>query len=398
MKLLRGLFEKRSRLVAGLMSGTSLDGVDAALVRIEGSGPGLHLEPLGFTTVPYPDDLRDLILANSTPESSSVLDISQLGVRIAREYERAVRRVAEQAGQPVSAIDLVGAHGQTIHHVPEPVPCAGEPVASTLQVGDPSALATMLRIPVVGGFRAADVALGGQGAPLVPYFDYVCFRDERETRGLLNIGGIANITIIPRGATRDDVFAFDTGPGNMVLDTLAHLLFAEPYDAGGRRAAQGRFDQAVMASLLEDDYFMRPPPRSTGREYFGVAYAERLVTRCREAMRNPTGEDVLATGTMLTVLSIYQAYARFVRERHPLDVLIASGGGVRNECLMRRLKSTFAPIRVCSVAHYGIDPDAKEALCFAVLAHEAVDGVPTGLPSVTGASRAAILGGIHVPT
>ncbi len=397
MRRLQGLWDKPARVVVGLMSGTSLDGVDAVAARMEGSGTDLSLEVLSFVSTPYPDDLRDLLLGVSAPEGSSVLEISQLNVRLAHVYADAVREAARGARLPLGGVDLVGSHGQTIHHVPEPMDCAGLAVTSTLQIGDPSALANLLDLPVVGDFRIADMALGGQGAPLVPYFDYVYFRDDVETRGLLNIGGIANVTVIPAGGGPDDVYAFDTGPGNMVIDSLSRILFDEPYDEAGRHATDGTFDEGMMADLLEDPYFTQEPPKSTGREYFGAAYAERIVTRCREALGNPQPEDVMATGAMLTVLSIYQAYARFIRKRSELDALIVSGGGRHNAFLMDRLKNTFAPIPVKTVDEFGLDADAKEALCFAVLAHEAVNGVPTNMPSVTGASDRTILGKLCVP-
>ena len=397
MRRLQRLGDKTTRVVVGLMSGTSLDGVDAVVARIEGTGDSIELETLSFVSESYSDELRELILRNSASEESSVLELSQINVRLAHLYADAVRRAARKARLSLEDIDLIGSHGQTVHHVPDPMYCAGLDVTSTLQIGDPSVLANLLDIPVVGDFRVADMALAGQGAPLVPYFDYVFFRDEDETRGLLNIGGIANVTVIPAGGGPDHVFAFDTGPGNMVIDSLARILFDEPFDEAGHHAFDGTFDDGMMAELLEDPYFTQEPPKSTGREYFGRPYAERLVTRCREAMGNPKPEDVMATGAMLTVLSIYQAYARFIRERSELDALIVSGGGMHNEYLMDRLENTFAPIPVKTVEDYGLDADAKEALCFAVLAHEAVNGTPTNLPSVTGASKPTILGKICVP-
>ncbi len=397
MQRLRQLQDKESRIVVGLMSGTSLDGVDAVLARLTGSGEEIAFEILGFDHAPWPDALRQVILANSTLVHSTVFDISQLNVRLAHAYAESVERVAAAAGYAVSDLDLVGAHGQTLHHVPYPTDCGGRKIMSTLQVGDPSVLANLLRVPVAGDFRMADMALGGQGAPLVPYFDYVCFRCERETRGLLNLGGIANITILPAGAGRSDVFAFDTGPGNMVIDALATMLFDEPYDDEGRRAAKGRTDDAVLAALLEDAYFLQKPPKSTGREYFGAAFAEQLAERCRDAMDRPDSNDMLAAGTMLTVLSVYQAYARFVRKTHALDALIVSGGGARNRYLMDRLAHVFAPIPVRPIDTYGIPSEAKEALCFAVLAHEAVNEAKTNLPSVTGASRSTTLGKLCIP-
>ena len=379
------------------MSGTSLDGVDAVAARLAGSGRELSIETLSFVSQPYPSELRELLLQNSAEEGSSVLDLSQLNMRLAAQYVAAVDAAAGAAGLTRADVDLVGSHGQTVHHVPVPTDCAGIDTISTLQIGDPSAMANLLDVPVVGDFRVADMALGGQGAPLVPYFDYVYFRDEKETRGLLNIGGISNITVVPAGADAEDVYAFDTGPGNMVSDALTRLLFNEQYDDSGRYACKGTFHDGVMAELLEDRYFTQEPPKSTGREYFGMAYAERLVTRCREVMRNPSPEDVLATAAMLTVLSVYQAYARFIREKNELDVLIVSGGGMHNRFIMDRLKHTFGPIPVRTVEDYGLSSDAKEALCFAVLAHEAINGVPTSFPSVTGASRKTILGKICVP-
>lgn len=398
MRNLRQLIEKESRVVAGLMSGTSLDGVDAVIARLTGSGRSMQFEQLAFVSVPYPDKLRSLLLCNSAPEGSSVRDLSQLNVRLAQVYAEAVTKAAAEAGLQVADLDLVGSHGQTVHHVPDPSECAGADVISTLQIGDPSVLANLLDVPVVGDFRVADMALGGQGAPLVPYFDYVGFTDENETRGLLNIGGIANISVLPAGLeSPDGVFAFDTGPGNMLSDTLTKRYYRTPYDAGGAHAAAGRFDEAVLADLLSHPYFTHPPPKSTGRELFDDAFADRVATRVIEARQDAGADDVIATAAMLTVLSVYQAYARFIRDRHTLDVLIVSGGGMHNDFVMDRLAQTFAPIQVRTVDEYGVSSDAKEALCFAVLAHETINGVPTSLPSVTGARRATLLGKICVP-
>lgn len=387
------LAAKDTRLVAGLMSGTSLDGVDAVVARLAGSGRGLRIEPLAFVSAPYPDDLRALLLRNSTPETSSVYDLSQLNVRLAHVYAAAVREAMAEAGQPLDALDLVGSHGQTVHHVPEAADCAGVATTSTLQIGDPSVLANLLGVPVVGDFRVADMALGGQGAPLVPYFDYVSFADPDETRGLLNLGGIANLTVLPRGGAPNTVYAFDTGPANMIIDLLARRLFDHPYDADGALAASGRLDHALLDHLLTDPYFEQPPPKSTGRERFGHAFADRIILR--GSTLSPT--DLLATATMLTAASIHNAYTRFIEDNHPLDVLIASGGGRHNRFLMAALAERFAPIPVRPIDDYGVDPDAKEALCFAVLAHETLNGVPTNLPSVTGASRATVLGKICLP-
>jgi len=377
------------------MSGTSLDGVDAVLVHLAGSGPDLTMETEAFVHVPYPEALRDLIRQNTHEHSSSVQALTRLDVRIAEAYADAVERVLEGAGRDRGALDLVGAHGQTMCHLPEPADCAKKDVRATLQLGNSSTLATRLGVPVVGNFRAADLALGGQGAPLVPYFDYATFTDADEARGLLNLGGIANLTVLPAGGTPDEVRAFDTGPANMVIDALATRLFDAPYDPDGQHADAGTPDHDLLADLLEGDFFHREPPKSTGRDDFGADYVDRLLGAAQSRGLSP--EDTMATATLLTAASVYQAYARYVRPAQSIDVLIASGGGVHNDTLMRMLDDAFAPIPVHTASAYGVDADAKEALCFAVLAHETVNGVPTNLPSVTGASERTLLGSISVP-
>ena len=398
MDALLDLHHHSPRTVVGLMSGTSLDGVDAALVELEDSGPDLTMEPEAFVHVPYPGALRDLIRQNADPDSSSVQALTRLDARLAETYAEAVDRVLAEANTDRNALDLVGSHGQTVCHLPEPADCAGMRVRATLQLGNPSTLATRLNVPVVGDFRPADMALGGQGAPLVPYFDYVTFTDTDESRGLLNLGGIANLTVLPsrkQSGTPDDVRAFDTGPANMVIDALAERLFDAPYDRDGQHADAGAPDHDLLADLLELGYFRREPPKSTGREDFGPDFVDRLLGAAQS--RGLSLEDAMATATLLTAASVYQAYARYVRPDQSIDVLVASGGGVHNDTLMRMLHDAFAPIPVHIASDYGVDADAKEALCFAVLAHETVNGVSTNLPSVTGASDRALLGSISVP-
>lgn len=395
MDALLQLRDRSTRLVAGLMSGTSLDGVDAVLARISGRRAELAVDQEAFVHVAYPDALSTLLHRNSAAKTSSVEDLARLNVRLAEVYADAVDQVLANAGVAREQLDLVGSHGQTVQHLPDPASCAGRSVRATLQIGNPSTLATRLGVPVVGDFRSADVALGGQGAPLVPYFDYVTCTDADETRGLLNLGGIANLTVLPADGTPEDVRAFDTGPANMVIDALARRLYDAPFDKNGRHAAQGTPDHDLLADLLERDYFHREPPKSTGRETFGEDYVDNLLGAAQS--RGLDREDVLATGTLLTAASVYQAYARYIRSEHTLDVLIVSGGGVHNDALMTMIEEAFSPIPVRPASAYGLDVDAKEALCFAVLAHETVNGVPTSLPSVTGASRPAILGSISVP-
>ncbi|WP_103028442.1 anhydro-N-acetylmuramic acid kinase [Salinibacter altiplanensis] len=395
MDALLSLHRTSPRLVVGLMSGTSLDGVDAALVQLDGSGTPLTMEAEAFVHVPYAESLRALIRTTTVPDSSSIQDVARLDARIAEAYVEAVDRVLADGDAARADLDLVGAHGQTVCHCPEPTDCAGEDVRATLQLGNPSTLATRLDVPVVGNFRAADLALGGQGAPLVPYVDVVTFTDAEAPRGLLNLGGIANLTVLPTGGAPDEVRAFDTGPANMVIDALAARLFDASHDPDGRHAASGTPDHDLLADLLEGDYFRREPPKSTGRDDFGPEYVDRLLSAAQS--RGLSAEDTIATATLLTAASVYQAYAQYVRPEQSIGELIVSGGGVHNDTLWRMLEEAFTPIPVRSTADYGVDPDAKEALCFAVLAHETVNGVPTNLPSVTGASARTVLGSISVP-
>ena len=395
MDALVQLHHQSARRVVGLMSGTSLDGVDAVLAHLDGRGAALSIEQEAFIHQAYPAALRDLLERNSAPASSSVRDLTRLNVRLAHVYTDAVDAVLDAAGCSRADLDLVGSHGQTIQHCPDPTDCAGQDVRATLQLGCPSTLANRLEVPVVGDFRPADLALGGQGAPLVPYFDYVTCTADDEDRGLLNLGGIANLTVLPAGGAPTDVRAFDTGPANMVIDALATRLFDAPYDPDGQYAAAGEADHDLLADLLSGDFFHREPPKSTGREEFGAEYVDTLLGAAQSRGLSPN--DTMATATLLTAASVYQAYARYVRPEQSIDVLIASGGGVHNDTLMHMLKNAFSPIPVRPASAYDLDPDAKEALCFAVLAHETVNGTPTNLPSVTGASDATLLGSVSVP-
>lgn len=377
-----------TRLVAGVMSGTSLDGVDVCIVRLSGHQTQIRLSIVRSSSTPYGPELKRLLMNAATVHEVDLDELCRLNVRLAHEYAQAIRQTVNEANLSLNDIDLVGSHGQTVRHVPEGKDCAGLPVRSTLQIGDPSVLAQLLGKPVVGDFRQADMALGGQGAPLVPYLDYVLLSHPTENRACLNLGGIANLTILPAGQQRDEVYGFDTGPANIVIDALALDLFGQPYDNNGFLAAQGSVNNEILTTLLNDKYLQRPPPKSTGREYYGPAYVKQLASLSKDL----PSHDVISTATAFTAASIHKAYVDFVATRHPLDRLIVAGGGVHNSTLMRGLRARFDPIPVETTSQYGIDEDAKEALCFAVLAHETASGFPTGMPSVTGASRSAILG------
>ncbi|HYE96367.1 MAG TPA: anhydro-N-acetylmuramic acid kinase [Rubricoccaceae bacterium] len=389
------LLSRPERLVAGLISGTSLDGVDAGVVRLAGTGRGLRVETLAFVSVPYEDDLREALRACTEVSLSDVRLVSQLHVLLAHRFADVLEVALAKAGMNAEELDLIGSHGQTVHHVPDAEPVqglAGPAVRSTLQIGSGAVLAARLGVPVVSDFRLADMALGGQGAPLAPYLDDVLFAHATETRGLLNLGGIGNLSVLPVGGGPADTFAFDTGPSNVLLDALTQRLFRRPYDADGALAARGTPDESLIEKLLSDPYFAQPPPKSTGRELFNAAYVDRFVA---DGPADP--HDLLATAAELTARSVHDAYQRFVEPNHRLDRLIASGGGVHNAYLMRRLAERFAPVPVETTAAYGLDPDAKEAVLFAVLAHEWANGVRTGLPAVTGATRPAFQGTLALP-
>ena len=376
------------RVVAGLMSGTSLDGVDAAIVRVEGSGAGARIETLGFVSEPYDAELRDALAACVEATTSNVRLVSQLHARLGDRFADAVVHALDAAGLAIDALDLVGSHGQTVQHVPEAEEVAGVPTRSTLQIGCPAILAARLGAPVIADFRSGDLALGGQAAPLVPYLDGALFTAPDETRVLLNLGGIANLTVLPPGGPPRA--AFDTGPANMVLDALTLRLTGRPYDEAGALAAQGTVDDLLVDDVLDAPFFRAAPPKSTGREDFGAPFVEWLVGRGPSAPA-----DLLATAAAVTARSIARAVREWV-EPVP-DRVIASGGGVHNPTLLRMLADELAPIPVETTAAHGLDPDAKEAVLFALLAHEWANGVRTGLPAVTGATRAAFQGSLTLP-
>ena len=386
------------RCVVGVMSGTSLDGIDVAIAKLEGHGRNLQITHCYGTTYSFSEELQHSLRQSAGQESFSVGELSQLHVRLAHEYADAVIFTLEEGGGSITDIDLIGCHGQTIRHLPNPTRFAGRKISSTLQIGDSATLAQLLGVPVIGDFRLADMACGGQGAPLVPYFDYVVFTHDKEARGCLNLGGVANLTILPPNAQADQVTGFDTGPGNIIIDALCRHCLGVPYDEGGHVAISGTVDETFLAELLQSPYLSENPPKSTGRDYLHHTFLQQFL----DYSDWMSSEDMIATATAFTAASIWQAYARFVEPNCPLDCLIVSGGGVHNRAVMDFLKDYFAQsktgtVRIEPSGAYGVDADSKEALCFAVLAHETANGIPTSLPSVTGAERPAVLGKLSVP-
>ncbi len=393
MKQLVELFEKKSRLVIGLMSGTSVDGIDAAIAEIEGSGTGMKMRQIDFITVPFPEGFKELVIRNSLTGTSDVADIARLNFLIAQLYADAVRRLCNHAGVKTQDVDLIGSHGQTIHHLPRAERMFGKDVSATLQIGDPSVLAKLTGIATVGDFRVGDIALGGQGAPLVPYFDYILFRSNEKSRSLLNIGGISNITYLPKGCGTQDVLAFDTGPGNMIVDRLMKKMFNKDFDEGGAIAIAGTIQGDMIDWLMTDTFVRMAPPKSTGRERYG----DPFVTSLLEKYGGRRIEDIIATVSEFTAVSVYTNYLLFLKTKGGIDELFVSGGGAHNRYILDSLRNHFGGISVAAAEDIGISSDAKEALCFAVLANELISGNPANLPSVTGASKETLLGKICLP-
>ncbi len=387
--------------VAGIMSGTSADGIDVALVKIgprkTKRGSTLKLDLLAHRAFPFPKALRPAILAamagqNDAP-SVSTAELARLNWRLGIAYAEAVRATVEATKiRPA----LIGCHGQTIYHQGSPAPWAGRRFACTWQLGEPALIAAALGIPVVSNFRPADMAVGGQGAPLVPLLDYVLFTHPTRARVLQNIGGIGNLTVIPAGAAQEKVIAFDTGPGNMIIDALSQRLFSQPYDRNGKIAAQGKSLEPVLRTALKEKFFRKSPPKSAGREQFGATYAARFLAICRQHSKRP--EDAIATATALTAESIARVVQRWVpplTQSATIDFIV-SGGGARNATLLAMLRNRLEPLG-CSVTTTdatGLPAQAKEAAAFALLAYQTWHHRPGNIPSATGASRPTILGHI----
>lgn len=391
-------------LVAGVMSGTSADGVDVAICRVSPgtrTGGFPRVKVLAHRAFPYTGALRTAVLAAMDGRQTSTAELSRLSWRLGEVYARAVVDTVQRSGlQP----QLIALHGQTVYHQAAAMPYLDAPVRCTWQIGEPSLLAEQIRLPVVSDFRTADMAAGGQGAPLVPMLDLCLFRHATKNRILLNLGGIANLTALPAGSGRDDVLAFDTGPANMVLDGCMERLTGKAYDCGGRVAGRGAVLEPVLREMLRHPFLEAAPPKSCGREQFGADFADRFLDRC--AAEGARTADVLATATAFTAETIFDAYRRFVwphlGQRAPLaqaTEIYVSGGGARNATLLKRLGDGFAPLGVSvrSTEDTGLAVEAKEAAAFALLGWLAWHGLPGNVPAATGASRAVVLGRVtHV--
>lgn len=370
------------------MSGTSADGVDAAVVEIDRGKVRL----LAFDTFAYPAALRQRILDLCRPESARLDDICHYNFVLGEVFADAVIKLCSKSGISLSSIDLIGSHGQTIYHQPSGRHRGSRTIRSTLQIGEPSVIAQRTGVTTVADFRPRDMAAGGEGAPLVPYADYVLFKHKRLTRAVQNIGGIANVTFLPAGCTQDDIIAFDTGPGNMVIDGTINLVTGgrKRCDTGGKIAARGTVDKRLLGELLRHPFFRRRPPKSTGREEFGAGFAEKIYRRA--GRKGLTDSDIVATVTALTAVSIAQAYRRFLPTMP--DELILCGGGSHNRTLVEMLHAEMPNVKMLSTDDFGISVDAKEAVSFAILAWATIKGMTNNVPAATGAKEPVILGKI----
>ena len=383
------LWSKDARLVVGLMSGTSADGIDAVLTKITGSGLETKVEQLGFYFQSFDGATRQAILDICGGSTGGTREVCLLGTHLGKLYAQAVRELLKQTG--VEKIDLIGCHGHTVYHIPDPTPYLDTTLRGTLQIGDPSYLAEEFGCPVVSDFRIRDMAAGGLGAPLVPYTEFLLYRSDTEDVALQNIGGIGNVTLLPAGCTLDQVTAFDTGPGNMVMDALTTRLTEgkQTYDDGGRLAASGKVIPELLDWMLKDPYLAKEPPKTTGREYYGREYVEKLL-----AFGDYPMVDVLTTATAFTASSIALSLRRFA-PRLP-GRLVVAGGGSRNPTLLRFLREALPECRVQIQEDLGLDSDAKEAVAFAILANEALFGICNNAPSATGAAHGVVMGRINL--
>jgi anhydro-N-acetylmuramic acid kinase len=395
---------KKDMIVAGIMSGTSADGINIALVRMSGRRvthahrSSLPFELIGHAEYAYPKKIRAAVLAAMNASRASVADLARLNFLLGDLYSDALLATEHRFRVKVH---LVGCHGQTLYHQGEPQLFLGRRIAATWQTGESAIIAARVKVAVVSDFRPADMAAGGKGAPLVPFLDYMLFRDARMGRIVQNIGGIANLTAIPAGAAPSDVVAFDTGPGNMVIDAVTEKFCGKRFDRNGMIADSGRVLETVLSKMMEHDFFRQKPPKTAGREEFGREFVDEFLRSCGRCRK----QDVVATATALTAKSIADVLRRFVVKHSKLarqklfHEMILSGGGAKNNTLTAMLADELKPLGLglrLSDA-FGLPSAAKEAVAFAVLAHETWHQRPSNIPSATGAKRGAVLGKISYP-
>jgi anhydro-N-acetylmuramic acid kinase len=380
----------------GLMSGTSVDSIDAACVEIDGE-PGAYCITLrSYVSQPWEPALRSAILDTCWPDAP-LQRVTALNFLVGEAFAEASKIASMEAGWELSTVDAIASHGQTIWHQPTAFSFTGTDLASagTMQVGEPSVIAARTGCTVIADFRVADMAVGGQGAPLVPFADFALFTNQTETRAVQNIGGIGNVTYLRAGGRLEDVLAFDTGPGNILMDGISRMAIGKDYDENGAIAAQGEVCRPMLLRMLDHPFFDLCPPRTTGREMFGADMAARMLAEGRDL--HISDADLLATCTALTVESITGAYRTFLDPISKIECVVLGGGGTHNLTLVAMLQKALSPARVMDHEEFGINGDAKEAVAFALLAYETLHGRPSNVPSATGARASAILGNTTHP-
>ncbi|HDX9709360.1 anhydro-N-acetylmuramic acid kinase [Bacillus sp. RZ2MS9] len=378
--------------VAGVMSGTSLDGIDVALVHIDGSGVDSKVELIHFTTVPFCNDMKNDIQQALSIENSNVQLICSLNFKLGLRFANAVKKVCKEANFPLRQLDLIGSHGQTIYHQPQQ---DGGMIPSTLQIGEPAIIAYETNTTVISNFRTMDMAAGGQGAPLVPYSEIILYRHQTKNRLLQNIGGIGNVTVIPSQLSEKSVIAFDTGPGNMVMDEVCQRLFQLSYDQNGNIAKQGVVVEEVLTYCMNHPFLKMNPPKSTGREQFGEEFVSELLKRFEKHSK----ENILTTVTRFTASSIVYHYKEFILPYYEIDEVILGGGGSYNDTLVEMIRHGLKEEK-CALflqEDIGYSSEAKEAIAFAILANETYHRNPSNVPSATGAKESVVLGNITFP-
>ncbi|MFH1754862.1 MAG: anhydro-N-acetylmuramic acid kinase [Candidatus Latescibacterota bacterium] len=392
---LQRLVSKDRFLCVGLMSGTSMDGVDAALVRMDTKLSQPNVELIQFATGRYPDELRDSLMELAGGQECTAEEIARLQTAVAVAFAGSFFELMRAAHINADQVDFIGSHGQTVAHLP-PQATVGQEIAGTLQLGSPAAIAALTGVTTVGDFRNADIALGGQGAPLAPYADFCLRKSRSNNRIILNIGGIANITFLPKACKQDQVLAFDTGPGNMVSDALYRALYpgGNRFDSSGERALAGTPSGTLVDTFLTHPYFELAPPKSAGHREFGAPFAWEFLSSGKE--QGLKREDVMASAVMLTTRSISDAIDRFVTPHGAVDEVFVSGGGSKNQAIVKGLERQLKPAAVKLIDELGIPAGAKEAVDFALLARETLLARPNVIISATGAAKAAILGTISL--
>jgi anhydro-N-acetylmuramic acid kinase len=380
------------KYVVGLMSGTSLDGIDAALVSIKEQNETFDIKLINFSTLPFSGEMKEKLLELCNPEKARIQDISSMNMLLGELFADAAKKVVAEAKMNMDQIDMISSHGQTIFHQPEAVEIAGTSMTSTLQIGDIAVIAERTGVMTIGDFRTRDMAAGGQGAPLVPYADYLLFKNSAFGRVLVNIGGIANITVLPAGCDEHGVLAFDTGPGNMLIDAFTALATdgKQSFDKNGDMAARGKVNESWLNELLAHPYYQLAPPKSTGRELFGHDYAKQLW----EDASHLTVEDRMATITELTARTLANDITHYIVQGEIEEVLV-SGGGWHNKALLESLRNRLpSHIRMDSTDQAGLSSDAKEAIVFALLGYQCFMKRTNNLPAATGAKKPVIMGKI----